>query len=321
MKALLLVLVTGVAIVSAAEPTPAVYARVKAFVLSTSSAKVDNAVLKRDRIEMTFNGVFYPEQPVEGKVRGAVFVGSGTVHIDPPNIPYERDNLRRMLKADRVESDFKTAVLRFTDDTWKELGLHESASGSVPNEVALLAFGFTPHLLKESGLNVDARIATSILNQESPGLFLAQFDKGKLGRFTVALDYRGGIPGTFGLNGGEQGIVFAHNEPAGNSIWLAFAALDSSGIKTRVTPEDSILLRTKHYAIKADLREARAGRMSVESTISAEVVRDGVQAIPFDLNDGLSEYSDQRLKKSLRCEWVKVAGVPVSFVQEPWESG
>ena len=50
-------------------------------------------------------------------------------------------------------------------------------------------------------------------------------------------------------------------------------------------------------------------------------MRDGVQVIPFDLNDGLSEFGDQRLKKSLRCEWVKVAGVPVSFVQEPWESG
>jgi hypothetical protein len=61
---------------------------------------------------------------------------------------------------------------------------------------------------------------------------------------------------------------------------------------------------------------AGAGRLAAESTVSAEVVRDGVQAVPFDLNDGLSEFADQRLKKSLRCEWVKVAGGPVSFVQE-----
>jgi len=307
--------------VAADEPPLAMYARLKAFALSPSAARAENVVFKRDRIEMTFNGVFYPEQPVEGKVRGAVFVGSGSIRVEPPPIPYERDNLRRMLKAERVESDFKTAVLRFSDDTWKELALHESAGEAAPNDAALLAAGFSPHLLKETGLNPDARITTSILNHESPGLFLAQFDKGKLGRFTVALDYRGGIPGAFNLNGGEQGIVFAHNEPVGNAIWLAFAALDPAQSKIHVTPLDSILLRIKHYSIKADLREVRAGRLSVESAIDAEVLRDGVQAIPFDLNEGLGEYNDTRLKKSLRCEWVKLAGAPVTFVQEPWESG
>jgi len=67
--------------VAADEAPTAMYARLKAFALSPSAARADNVVFKRDRIEMNFSGVFYPEQPVEGKVRGAVFVGSGSIRI------------------------------------------------------------------------------------------------------------------------------------------------------------------------------------------------------------------------------------------------
>ena len=80
---LLLVFAAGPFLVCGEDATP-VYSSLKAFTLSSSQARADNVVLKRDRIEMRFDGVFYSEAPVQGKVRGAVFQGNGSVQIDPP---------------------------------------------------------------------------------------------------------------------------------------------------------------------------------------------------------------------------------------------
>ena len=306
----------------ASEPNPT-YAKLKAFTLAPGRAVAENIVLKRDRIEMRFDGVFYAEEPVEGQVRGAVFIGKGSVKIEPPDVEYERDNLRRMIKAERIESDFKTAVLRFSDDTWTQLALKPQSGEAAPEQAAKLARELAPRLLKDAGLNPEARIAVSILNHESPGLFLAQFDEGKLGRFTAAVDYQGRIPGVFGLNAGEQGIVFTRDGPqGGNDIWLAFASQESVEQRRPPSSEQFNIVTVARYAMKVDLTEAKSGRMSVEATIDAAALQDGIRAIPFEINDGLGEYKDERLKKALRCDWVKASdGTPLEFAQEGWETG
>ncbi len=95
------------------EPTVGVYHALKKFELSGASVRVQNLTLRRDRLEMRFNGTFYFETPVRGQVRGAVFIGQGDFRALAPN-EIERKRLRLILRRDSVESDFKTAVLRFT---------------------------------------------------------------------------------------------------------------------------------------------------------------------------------------------------------------
>ena len=56
--------------------------------------------------------------------------------INSPDGGYERDNLRRMLRADRMESDFKIAVLRFSDDTWEKLALKQVGDEAAPDAAA-----------------------------------------------------------------------------------------------------------------------------------------------------------------------------------------
>ena len=102
---------------ASASDAMAAYKALHAFVLDGGSAKVTNLLLKRDRAEMTFTGTFYFPKPVMGKTTGAVFVGQGRFHADPPDNLFEKENLRRILDADAVDSDFDTAVLRFTDDS------------------------------------------------------------------------------------------------------------------------------------------------------------------------------------------------------------
>ena len=57
---------------------------------------------------------------VNGKVTGAVFKGSGHLHITPPTAE-EKHNLSIRTFADEFDEDFDEVVLRFTDATSDEL--------------------------------------------------------------------------------------------------------------------------------------------------------------------------------------------------------
>ncbi len=95
--------------------------------------------------------------------------------------------------ADAVESDFSTAVLRFSDDTFEQLG-QKPAPAQADANTQKLARDLEARVLKETGANLSARIALSILNQEKPGFFFASFDGGKRGRFALVLDYQTRVP-------------------------------------------------------------------------------------------------------------------------------
>ncbi len=53
------------------------YDQIKSFALTGGSAAVKELGLKRDRVQMVFNGTFYFTAAVDGHVTGAVFVGDG----------------------------------------------------------------------------------------------------------------------------------------------------------------------------------------------------------------------------------------------------
>jgi hypothetical protein len=133
----------------APDPRADVYNQIKAFSLGGGSAEVTNLLLKRDRVEMNFTGTFYFAAPVDGKVTGAVFIGTGTMKAEMPNAEFERDNVKRLLGADTVESDFKTAVLRMTDDTFDLIGARAPSRGpaAAPAAPQKLATDFEPQLL------------------------------------------------------------------------------------------------------------------------------------------------------------------------------
>src|SRR5213594_2005694 len=63
--------------VSSTGNVPEAYHALHKFQLSGQTAVAENLVLKRDRVEMTFSGTFYFEEPAIGKTRGAVFLGQG----------------------------------------------------------------------------------------------------------------------------------------------------------------------------------------------------------------------------------------------------
>ncbi len=234
-----------------------VYRQLARFDLSGARVRVSRLTLRRDRVSMTFSGAFYLEAPVAGQVRGAVFLGQGTFTAGPPSA-FERDNLRRMLKADRVESSFTEAVLRFSDTTAAGLGA-PAVAAPTPPAVQRVAAEFGPRLLRQTGANIAARIAISVLNREQPGFFCGVFHGGPLGRFTYILDRQGRLPTSiFGLDAGESGVIFQHGRiPATNDIWMAFRTPDDYARAQFRYSDTYDQIAVRHYDMQIDLRAAR----------------------------------------------------------------
>jgi Peptidase family M1 domain len=308
-------------------PDP-VYQQIKAFALTGGTLDVSSFVLKRDRMVMTFNGTFFFAAPVSGRVTGAVFVGQGTVHADVPAFPvFEKDSVKRLLGADAFESDFKTAVLRMTDDTYDLIQKASPPRGigvSAPPpsaEAQNLAAKFDTRLLRETGVNLSARLAVSLLNGETPGLFFAEFDGGKRGHFDYVIDYQTRVPSdNFGIDGGEKGLVFAY-QPAifGTEVWMAFYGEADYG---KVIPysDANNLVDVTHYDINVDLH-APSSKIGVATKIDMVARASNLRAIAFKIGEELSALHDDRLQHQMRLKAARLGNQSLAAVQEDWEGG
>lgn len=296
------------------------YSQVKSFSLGSGVAAT-GLVLNRDRAQMTFNGTFYFPAPINGRVTGAVFVGNGTIRVEVPPSEFEKENVRRLLGVDVIESDFKTAVMKFSDDTFERLGL---SPGTEAPSAAIQKLGteMEARLLKETGANLSARVALSILNQETPGFFFANFDGGKRGRFSLLLDFQNRIPvASFRLNAGEKGLLFFYDGPRKNSdVWMAFYAQEDYQRGTVGYSDLSDLVDITHYDLDLDLRDHKKN-LRLKTRLKAETRFANTRAVTFSIGEDLGEDENIRLKKQLRLQSARMGGADISYAQEDWEGG
>jgi hypothetical protein len=303
------------------------YQAIKTFALGGAAVDVTNFVLTREQAQMTFTGTFYLSTPVTGHVTGAVFIGQGTFHADSPASVYEKDNIHRMLSADVVESDFHTAVLRMTDDTaaliQQAAAAPRTLDTSAPTAQATkLAAELEPRLLHDTGLNLSARLALSLANGETPAFFFSEFDGGKRGKFDLVVDMQGRVPAsTFGINGGEKGLVFTSQPLTGiNDVWEAFYAKADLAQGTTVYGDAFNLVDITHYDVDADVRSPGT-RLGLKVHIDMKALAPHLRVIPFRIGQTLSTAQDQRLKNQLRVKAARVGGQDAPFMQEDWEGG
>jgi hypothetical protein len=317
---------TGAAVRGQQAPTESkkLYDDLRAFRLGGGSVSVDNLSFHRDRGEMTFtSGTIYFESPIQGHVYGAVFIGEGKFHADPPPTKFEKENVKRMIGADFVESDFKTAILRFTDDTYDVLK-QGNKPGEAAGDVQKLASDHEFQIIKETGANIAARLTVSILNAESPGFFMAQFDKGHRGRFSYLFDPQGRVPSEiFEINGGEKGLILSYDPLFySTNIWMAFYSLDDYA-KRRVDFSDVFdQAYIRRHDMNIDVKDPFSRWLRYDDQMQIEVMKDGLRAIRLEINESLSTYDEYRLKRALRLKSIKSAdGLPVEAIQEDWEAG
>jgi hypothetical protein len=296
------------------------YNQLKTFALTGGSAQVNALVLKKDRTEITLTGTVYFGEPVNGQITGAVFIGEGKfVAATPPN-EFEKDNVKRLLGAENIESDFKTAVFRFTDDTATQMG--QAQPGPANDRAQKLALENDARQMRETGANLPARVAVSLLNGEKPGFFFGTFDGGRRGRFSLVLDHQNRIPvANFGINAGEKGLIWAYNTAIYNpEVWLAFYSLDDYQRGQVAYSDANDQIDIAHYGMDINLRDYN-NRLRVLSHVVAEVLQPNLRAVGFQVGESLSEYDNNRLKKQMRVKSARAGGTALDVVQEDWEGG
>jgi len=306
------------------DPAVALYQQLRNSSAIEKSVRVENVVLQRDRVMMTLGtGTIYFPAPIAGKVRSAVFVGSGTFKASPPPVGYEQDNLRRLLKAEDISADFKTAIFRFTDETGDVLTQGLQLGTSPSEQACRIAGEFEPRLLKETGINISARQLEAILNRETPGVFLGQFEGGKRGRFTYLFDSQSRtLVSNFGINAGEKGIIFAYDEAMfSNDVWMAFYGKEDYE-KGQVAYSDFYdLVETTQYRLNLNLMEPKR-ILGLIANLDLISKWNDVRIIPFSIGEDLPVFEDERRKKQMHILNAHLAdGTSLPFIQEPSEGG
>ena len=301
-------------------PGRSVYTQIGAFNL-VKAARVENRTFNIDRASITLSGTIYFSAAVNGKHTGAVFLGTGKFLAPVPESSFEKANVRRLLKTDLVESDFGSAVFRMTDATLEAVAA-EAQTATAPADAQKLASEFDAQICKDTGANLPARLAVSILNNEKPGVFASSFRGGKLNEFTFVFDPFTRIPtSNFDLNGGEKGLIFNDKDSIYSSeVLMAFYSLDDYARRTVDYSDLNDLVDITRYDMEMDLRSPKT-KVDLRTVIKMTSLADGTTAIPFALGESLSRYENERLKKQLRVSGVKSGSASLEFAQEPWEGG
>ena len=297
------------------------YKQIKAFNLAGSSFHLENFTLDRDALQFVLTGDIYFSEPIDGNVYGGVFIGQGAFKSEGKNV-WEKASIKRFLNSGTVESTFTKAVFRFTDDTFAKFAGQPSA-GSAPSEAQRMASTLEEHLIRETGLNLDARLLQAVVNNDDPGVFFAEVDGGNHGRFDCVVDHQGRVPANiFEINGGEKGLIFKYEGVnIGTDVWTAFYDAEDfqRGIATYSDAFD--LIAIPNYRMEVDLRDA-GHWLRIQAQLDVTSLANGVQVIPMSLNDGLSEKDNARRDKGVRVLSATMEnGTALGVIQEPWDAG
>ncbi len=319
---LLLMLFTSGSAFSGESPLMSQYKQLKAFELDGNAIRLENFQTKIDSVDITLTGTLFLAKPVAEKICGAVFIGTGRVHSEP-TMPFERESVKRFLNKEVIDENFTKAVFGFTEDIKTLLAGYHTSQAVVPQDAQKLASELDGRLLHDTGLNLSARLLLANSINDTPGFFFAQFDGGSRGRFEFLIDHQARVPnGIFRINGGEKGLFFKYqDELYGYDVWTAF--YDQKDTKRGIAAYSDAfdLVSIPLYRMEIDLTNP-SDRVRIDTELEMTALIKDVQVIPFQLNEGLSTYDDQRQKKGLRVLNASLKdGTPVEVIQDPVETG
>jgi hypothetical protein len=282
-----------------------VYQQLRNITPGGKAVEVKDFVLKRDAGTFTFtSGTFYFLTPVEGKITGAVFIGTATFSLDP-HLEAEKHSLLFLTKSSEMVEQFKSAVFRFTDGTETEIEAKgTSPTGTTVSQADDLFAEIRKTLRKNLRYNLDARILQDVLSTQ-PGAFFCAFIKGQKysGKEIYVMD-RHGVPANFvdWDVAPEEVAFFTYNDNK-IGLWTAshyleeYAVGDASG---RQVNESYRILNQK-----LDVTIEKNGHLTGTATATILPLTQGLRVVAL------------RLFHKLRVESVVDENQqPLSFIQE-----
>ena len=256
---------------------------------------VKNLVLRRDAGVFTLDsGAVYLYGPVAGRVTGAVFLGEGVLHVEPPSV-MERRELKEVMKTEVLDQRFTSAVFAFTDDTAAEL--KKAAVASVPVSGAAQSRAEETRTLfrHQLKLNLETRLLEDLQRPGNGGFFLAEM-KGPL--FSKRLIFDVDPHGAMGA--APEEVALLTSSDFGYDITLGFRA-EAQRKANQVTANDSF--RIPQQTLDATIE--KDGKLAATAVTAVTVLESGLQVLPL------------RLFPSLRVSGVwGPDGEALDFIQE-----
>ena len=239
------------------------------------SFSVKDLKLRRDAGVFTFSsGTVTLFSEVNGKVTGAVFVGEGSLHVEPPSA-MEKRQLKAVMKTEVLDQRFTTAVLAFTDGTGAELRKGAGGDAAPTGEVNSLAHDMQTLFRSNLRYDLEERLLEDV-EQPGPatgGFFLASI-KGPM--FSKRLIYVVDPHGAVGVAPEEVGLLTSGDE--GFDVTLGF---NDAVQRKLVRPADNTVFKIPQQTIDATIE--RNGKLTATSVTAVMAVRDGVRVIPLQL--------------------------------------
>ncbi|HVU47475.1 MAG TPA: M1 family aminopeptidase [Terracidiphilus sp.] len=248
--------------------------------------------LKREGAAFTFHSgsfAFYGE--VNGKVTGAVFKGSGHLHVTPANAE-ERHNLSILTHSEEFDEDFDEAVLRFTDGTAAELHKASAGPGTADHNFTQQAEELNTLMRTKLQQNIHLRLLEDVLDPAPGGFFLAAIHGHKYSHLFFTIDPYG-VPGVE-----PEGVALMSWNDWG-PMFLTASNLSSDSTQRRP-------FRADHEDLDTTIE--KGGFLTGLANVHIIALQDGVTVVPLDL------YPTLRVSKVETDQ-----GVALDYVQEKKE--
>ncbi|HEY9506794.1 MAG TPA: M1 family aminopeptidase [Gemmatimonadales bacterium] len=235
--------------------------------LADRGADVSNLVLQRDAARFTLqSGRLHLLSAVSGRTVGIVFKGTG-VFTFVPSTRVERDRLRRLEKADSLESAFTELLLVFADGTADEVeAALKFGPGPAGDDMRGSIDAGLEFLADEDSRTFDPDFMSAWLNDERSQLFFAYVKR------------KGRDPVAFSINPNElEGVRLQsriHRRGYGRRAEVITQFPQKRGSRGGVQGERLRQAEIEHYGIDVSLPPTGIGEIGFAATATVRIVAD-----------------------------------------------
>lgn len=276
----------------------ATYQQLRKLLPGGQSLAVQEFVLKRDAATFTFHsGIFALYGDVNGKITGAAFRGSGSLHLQPPT-EEEKHSLSLLTKQPALDENFTTAVLRFTDATGEEIRKAAAQQGPATGDLTQEGQQLASAMRTKLHWNIDARLLQDVLSPAPGGFFLASINGQKFAsKMIFMIDPRG----AWEVAPEEVELMTWNDTRSG--IWTAFHYQNEYHNGIADGKEANAAYAIDHQDLNTTVQ--KNGELSSIAQTTLHASADGLAVVPLDLFP------------TLRVSNVTLAdGTPLDFIQE-----
>ena len=240
---------------------------------------IRDITIRRDVLTVALNrGAIAFLEPINGKVTGAVFIGSGEIVAIPPD-PIEKEQVYKFTGTPVLNETFETAILRFTDNTYEEIR-KEIADRAAEDVTANDAAQFEPWdmAVAARAAALNSRLLADLLEPGGKTFFLGELNGNRRGWFDIVYD----------LRATEEVSVFQVHDIGGTGVtdvWASFNQRTEARNPEAVAHEHKSPIDILSYEIDGAL--GPDNKIDAKATMRVKARTETARVLNFDLAPSL----------------------------------